>query len=145
MTGAAALRSAVAAHGLAPGPSRAVGHVGWELLLDGALLDRPAVVEGFLAAIAGAGDVEPALAPVDRERWSALVDSVRTDQWWRRYDEPTFVAERLCGMVRRRPRLAFDADDVPLVAERLAAAQPAVAGGADATIDAVTARLRRAA
>ncbi|HEX4081963.1 MAG TPA: hypothetical protein VHX40_03280 [Acidimicrobiales bacterium] len=144
LTGAAAIRSTAVAHGLAPGPSRAVGHVGWELLLDGTLLDRPPAVDGFLAAMGGAADVAPALAPAERDRWSALVDSVRTDQWWRHYDDPAFVADRLYGLVRRRPRLAFDLADVPLVAGLLATARPAVAGAADATIDAVTARLRRA-
>ena len=102
------------------------------------------MVDGFLTAMDAAADVAPALAPADRGRWSALVDSVRTDQWWRHYDDAEFVAERLYRMVRRRARLAFDVGDVPLVVDLLVAAQPAVASAADKTIDAVTAWLQRA-
>ena len=123
LTGAAAIRSAAVAHGLAPGPSRAVGHVGWELLLDGTLLDRPPAVDGFLAAMAGAADValgigagrpEPGGRP-----WSTPSGPTSGGATT---DDPAFVADRLYGLVRRRPRLAFDAADVPLVAGLLAAA-----------------------
>jgi acyl carrier protein phosphodiesterase len=145
LAGAAALRAACEAGGLAVGPSRAIGHAGWELLLDGVVSDRTAVADQFAAAMTDAAAVTAALAPDDRTNWTALADSVRNDQWWRRYDDPAFVADRLYGMVRSRPRLRFDAGDIPLVADLLAAAQPAVAGDADATIDAVTGRLRRAA
>ena len=70
--GAAALRRAVAAAGVASGPSRAVGHAGWELLLDGTLVGTE-VERAFHGAVRMAGEVADALAPADRARWAAFL------------------------------------------------------------------------
>ncbi|HEX3947013.1 MAG TPA: hypothetical protein VHW47_04885, partial [Acidimicrobiales bacterium] len=100
LTGAEALRSAGRRRGLPVGASRAVGHAGWELLLDGALLGVPELVDRFLAATDCADTVVPTLDPADRASWAGLVASLRTDRWWLRYDEPALVAESLFRMVR---------------------------------------------
>lgn len=108
-TGSAALRSDLLAAGLATGPSRAVGHAGWELLLDGTLVGSPAE-DGFRAALAHAGRTDPPRRL--------------------RFDEPAWVADRLFALLDRRPRLRFAPADVGTVAavlDRHAASVRAVA------------------
>jgi hypothetical protein len=129
--GARRLRHAALRAGLPPGASRAVGHAGWELLLDGELLCRTDVADIFVAALAAAPSASAVFASDDRRRWLGLVDHLATVQWWRRYDDPQVVATALQRRVRPRPRLAFGPDEVPTVAGVLAgeAAEVAAAGG----------------
>jgi len=119
LDGAALLRRLAAERGVPPGPAPAVGHAGWELLLDGAVAAEAA--EPFLGAVAVATSV-----PVDRpDDWRRLVGTLG-DRWWLRYDDPAFVADRLVGMTARRPRLALDPAHRPAVVDVLAEVQPAV-------------------
>jgi len=138
LAGAADLRRQAADRGLPPGAARAIGHAGWELLLDGVV--GPQAADRFTEAVGAADVVVPAM-PEDRGRtWWGLVRTLRDDRWWLRYDDPQFVAERLHGMTRSRPRLAFDRSAVPAVAQVLAAAQPGVAAQAATVVAAVRVR-----
>lgn len=122
--GSAALRRDLHAAGLPPGPRRAIGHAGWELLLDGAFVGGPA--EGaHRSGLRCAAVVLPALTPAHRVRWSALLAQGPPSRL--RYDEPAWVVDRLFTMLARRPRLSFDESLKPAVVEVLAGHQAAVA------------------
>lgn len=135
--GAGALRRDLAARGVARGPVRAVGHAGWELLLDGTLLGSPADA-AFRDALHLADRVGPAVVPPDRARWAAFVGRVGAAPALR-YDDPRWVADRLHGMLAHRPRLRLRDADVAAVAEVLAARVPDVRRVAPAVLDDVTA------
>ena len=105
------------------GPARAVGHAGWELLLDGALLDDASLVDAYLRAMS--------------------VDvSAHSDAWARAlarrvergaptfYADPSSVAELLWRVLSSRRLLAFDRSHLDAVARCLAHAQPAIAAAA---------------
>jgi hypothetical protein len=130
--GAAALRRAVAAAGVASGPSRAVGHAGWELLLDGTLVGTE-VERAFHGAVRMAGEVADALAPADRARWAAFLARARRGGRLR-YDEPRWVADRLHAMLARRPRLRLPEHQVATVADALAAQAAGVVAAAPAVL-----------
>ncbi|HKY66284.1 MAG TPA: hypothetical protein VJM49_07935, partial [Acidimicrobiales bacterium] len=121
------------------GPARAVGHAGWELLLDGNLV-RSATEAAFRAAMAEGTVAVTAMSAEDAHRWAAFVDRGRGAPALA-YDDPGWVADRLHAMLARRPRLRLPEDRVPVVAEVLAAARPQVVASADevlrATVDAV--------
>lgn len=112
--GVAALRADLLAAGLATGPARAVAHAGWELLLDGTLVGT-ATEETYRAALVHGPEAGAAVRPDHRERWLTV-----TRQWGAppplRYDDAGWVAERLHGMLERRPRLRFAATEVGSVA-----------------------------
>jgi acyl carrier protein phosphodiesterase len=135
--GARRLRCAALEAGLPAGPSRAVGHAGWELLLDGVLLSRTGVVADFAMALAAAPPAAGLFAPGDRGRWLGLVDHLATTQWWRRYGDPAVVAAALHRRLRRRRRLAFGLGEVPTVAGVLAAELASVATDAGPVVDRV--------
>jgi hypothetical protein len=112
------LRSDLTRRGVDSGPARAIGHAGWELMLDGTLLGVPAA-DDFRRAL-GAGDAALAvLDPADRPRWAAFLDRARGAPG-PRYDDTRWVAERLQAMLARRPRLALPLGQVSLVAAALA-------------------------
>jgi hypothetical protein len=131
--GSRALRLALAERGVESGPARAVGHAGWELLLDGTLV-ATATEDAFRAALAQGDRALPALAGDDRERWAAFLERRHASPGLH-YDDPAWVAERLYGMLARRPRLALPAEQVPLVADVLAAHAPGVGEVAPAVLD----------
>lgn len=139
--GARHLRHRALAAGLPPGASRAIGHAGWELLLDGALLGHSEAAGVFVAALACAPAVAGALPPAGRARWHGLVHHLAAAQWWRRYDEPDVVAEALRRRLQARPRLAFGPATVPAAALVLAGAAGAVDAAAEPTVDRVVARV----
>jgi hypothetical protein len=118
VAGSRALRRALDDRGVASGPARAIGHAGWELLLDGTLVGTPTEV-AFRRAMAVGGDATVAMTAVDASRWAAFVDRGRSAPALG-YDDPRWVADRLYGMLARRPRLRLPADQVDVVAEVLA-------------------------
>lgn len=129
-TGSRALRRSLAEREVASGPARAVGHAGWELLLDGTLVGSEAEA-AFHRAMAVGERAAAALTPADRPRWAAFLARVRAAGPLR-YDDPRWVAARLHAMLDRRPRLRLPAHHVEVVAEVLdahAAAVHEVAGG----------------
>src|ERR671919_2501429 len=67
-SGAAALRRDLAGRGLDRGPVRALGHAGWELLLDGALVGSAAETAYWRALRAGASVLYPLAPPGPRRR-----------------------------------------------------------------------------
>jgi hypothetical protein len=131
--GSRALRMALAERGVESGPARAVGHAGWELLLDGTLV-ATATEDAFLTALAQGDRALPVLAGHDGERWAAFL-ARRQASPGLHYDDPAWVADRLYAMLARRPRLALPAEQVPLVADVLAAHAPAVGSVAPAVLD----------
>ena len=133
-SGARRLRGRLHQRGLASGPARAVGHAGFELLLDGCLLDRPG---GDLALVEALQLAELAVAAVpasDRERWIALSADLRAGRWWLGYRDPSVVARRLERVLRGRRRLAFPLEELPLVADELASARPGISETAEAVV-----------
>ena len=130
--GSGALRRTLADRGVASGPARAVGHAGWELLLDGTLVGT-AVEDAFRRSLAVGEQVLPVLAPGDRPRWTRFLARVRASSGLR-YDEPRWVAERLHGMLAHRPRLRLPDHQVATVAEALAASAGSVAAVATAVL-----------
>jgi hypothetical protein len=126
------LRADLTRRGVESGPARAIGHAGWELMLDGTLLAVPAA-DDFRRAL-GAGEAALAvLDPADRPRWTAFLDRAR-DAPRPRYDDTRWVAERLHAMLARRPRLALPLGQVPLVAAALARHVDAVGALAPAVL-----------
>jgi len=118
VAGSRALRRALDARGVASGPARAVGHAGWELLLDGTLVGS-ATEAAFRRAMAAGGDATVAMSAADAGRWAAFVDRGRSAPALG-YDDPRWVADRLYGMLARRPRLRLPPEQVATVAEALA-------------------------
>jgi hypothetical protein len=126
------LRADLTRRGLASGPARAVGHAGWELMLDGTLLAVPAA-DDFRRAL-GAGEAAlAALDPADRPRWTAFLDRARRAPR-PRYDDTRWVADRLHAMLARRPRLSLPLWQVPSVAAALARQVDAVRAAAPAVL-----------
>jgi len=113
------LRADLSESGLATGPCRAVAHAGWELLLDGCLLGRAGVEQAFAEVLDRAPDVAAVVSPADPERWRQLLVRLQAERWWLGYREPENVARAMHRRLRDRPRLAFDAARVELVAEAL--------------------------
>jgi hypothetical protein len=126
--GAAALRRDLTGRGLERGPSRAVAHAGWELLLDGTLLGSDAEAAYWRSLEHTEGALH-AVRPGDRDRWLALVKS-RTGRPRPalRYDDPAWVAERLHALLAHRPRLGFPRDQIGAVSDVLGEHRQRVAG-----------------
>jgi hypothetical protein len=135
--GSAALRRDLAGQGLDRGPARAIGHAGWELLLDGTLVGSSAEA-AYWQALDLAELALDAIAEHGRGRWLGFL-AYRRRRPPLRYDEPPWVAERLHDLLARRPRLRFPREELPAVAEVLgghAGRVAAVAPGVLATIGA---------
>jgi hypothetical protein len=127
-TQSAALTRALLDAGVPRGAARAVGHAGWELLFDGALLADDALVDAYLAAMA---------VPVEDPSWSyALARRVERGAPWF-YADPASVTELLWRLLSRRRLLAFDRTHCDAVAACLAAAQPAIAASLDEVLASV--------
>lgn len=137
--GSAAIRADLAPLDLPVGASRAIGHIGWELLLDGTLVGSRAE-SAFHYALVEGDRALVAIVEGDRDRWSAFLDRWKalTDARLR-YDEPVWVAERLHLMLRSRPRLAFAESALPAVAAVLERHAGEVAGVAAEVLDAMVA------
>jgi hypothetical protein len=138
--GSAALRRDVAAAGLGTGPRRAIGHAGWELLLDGTLLGSETEA-AYRRGLARGAEVSGAMDADGAGRWGRLLASGPPPRL--RYDDPTWVAERLVAMLGRRPRLAVPADRVGAVAAVLADHVDAVRAVAPGVLADVAAAVRR--
>jgi hypothetical protein len=131
LRGSGAIRQDLRARGLGAGPARAIGHIGWELLLDGTLLASPAS-DAYGRALAAGDGVIAALGDTDHAAWHRLL-SHRHELPRLPYDDPHWVAERLAAMLAPRRLLRVDDAHVPAVAEvladhvdRVGAAAPAV-------------------
>jgi len=138
MAGSAAIRRDVRAAGLSAGASRAVGHVGWELLLDGTLIGTSTHAV-YRTALDRAEGAAPAIS--DPTRWSWLLRH-RDQLGWPRYDDPAWIAERLHRILDGRRLLRFDAPHVPVVARVLEDHAAAVAAAAGEVLTATTDAVR---
>lgn len=126
------------ARGLPWGASRAVGHVGVELLLDGLILaDR-----GTRDAAARAARLlaEPATIAAIRvhasgtERWSQLLARVAGRGLPDFYGDPIAVADRLILILASRPRLAIPEDHRGILRDEMVALRPKVEACAPAML-----------
>jgi hypothetical protein len=138
--GSAALRRDLAGQGLDRGPVRALGHAGWELLLDGTLVGSAAETAYWRALDVGELALD-AIAEPGRARWVGFL-SYRRRRQSLRYDDPPWVAERLHDLLARRPRLRFPREELPAVAEVLGAHAGRVAAVAPDVLATVTTRGR---
>jgi hypothetical protein len=126
-----ALTATLVARGVARGPARAVGHVGYEMVLD-STVDPAGVIE----ALGHADDPGVAESLGDHPEWRPMCRHLA--QRAARYDDPVWVADRLFHILGRRPRLSFPIAQTATVAEALADAAPAIHGSAVAIFDDVT-------
>jgi hypothetical protein len=122
--------------GVARGPARGVAHVGFELCLDGALLDEAGGAAAYRDALAAGADprVQGALrwsAADGSERWRSLCARLVAHGLPVEYRDPIRVAERVERILARRPLLALSpagaaivAREMPAVAVRVARATP---------------------
>ncbi len=121
--------------GVGRGPARACSHVGIELLLDGELLRDPAHQTASADAYNGIVDRLDALEPLvevdERPRWRHHLTRVAERHLPDYYDDPHAVAALLHRILSARPRLALPAEQVSIVAEALADAQPDIAATAN--------------
>jgi hypothetical protein len=132
--GSIALTRALQARGVGRGASRAVGHAGWELLLDGLLVDDARVTGAFDAATAA---LDPLVPPGHALR--RFLDRPRTGEpFWAGYGRSEEIALRLHRQLASRPRLAFPAADLGPVAEQLEATRDEVREVGPGLIDDVT-------
>lgn len=129
LTQSAALTRTLLDTGLNRGAARAIGHAGWELLFDGALLDDAGLVEAYLTAMR---------LEVHDADWNAALARRSARGVPTIYAEPDGVAEIMRRVLSSRRLLAFDASFVPTVATALADAQPAIAAAVDEVFAAVT-------
>ena len=135
--GSAALRRDLAGQGLERGPVRALGHAGWELLLDGTLVGSPTEAAYWRALDVGELALDAITEP-GRGRWLGFL-SYRRRRPRLRYDDPRWVAERLHDLLARRPRLQFSREEVPAVANVLGAHAGQVAAVGPRVLATVTA------
>jgi hypothetical protein len=101
--------------------ARAAAHVAVELLIDGVLLER-----------GDAGAYEDALAWAGTSldgTWAELVDRMRIGDIVAAYASPEGVAERVAGIMQRRPRLARLGVRPEPLATAVRAVEPAVRRG----------------
>ncbi len=120
-TQSVALTRALLDAGVPRGAARAVGHAGWELLLDGTLIDDDALMDAYRRAMS---------VPVHEAAWQRALQRRVERGVPRLYADPTGVAELLWRVLGSRRLLAFDRARVDVVASCLSAAQPAIAAAA---------------
>ena len=130
------------AAGCARGPSRAVSHIGTELLLDGVLVAdasyRTAYLAGLAAEPAGVRwrEAEPAsaVAPSGDARFALLLTRLRTHGVPDDLRGIDAICMRLARALSGRPRLAPSAEDLRVIRAALAAQQSRVEVAADAVM-----------
>jgi hypothetical protein len=113
-----ALTQALLAAGVPRGAARAVGHAGWELLFDGALVDDSVLVGAYLRAMS---------VEVGHASWAAALARRAVRGVPRFYADPASVAELLRRVLSERRLLAFDRSYLPAITACLAAKQPEIA------------------
>lgn len=132
--------------GLGRGSSRAVAHVGVELLIDEALATSQVARRAYISALSAGrdADVERAIGWRDEERarFAFLLERLLERGV---VDVPSAhaVAERLRRALAGRPRLAFSAEKTFVVAEWIVEARPVVVASAPALTEVLIEALRR--
>lgn len=129
----------LAAAGIRRGAARAVAHVGPELLLDGELLTNRDIKRdvdlgmGQLAAHIDA--VELLVQPAKRAGWRIHLERVIERPAPSYFDDPYAVAQMLERILRNRPRLALDSEQVFKVGEILDEAHDAIVSSSHGLVD----------
>jgi hypothetical protein len=141
--GSGQIRDGLLGAGVSRGPARAVGHAGYELLLDGCVLSRPGVEAEFAEMLARAPDVAEAISDGDPDRFRELVRIMTDERWWLGYKVPQMVAQGLQRRLRDRRLLHFSDRELPAVTSVLIEAQPAVEAESDDIIVTIANALRR--
>jgi hypothetical protein len=126
-SGSIALTRALQERGVGRGASRAVGHAGWELILDGLLVDEAPTTAAFGAGVAAIADLAATAELPGARRLQQFAARQDATPIWVGYRDPVEVVERLQRQVAHRPLLAFPLDQVPLIADVLAEAVPTIA------------------
>lgn len=129
LTGSRALTRALLDRGVPRGAARAIGHAGWELLLDGVLVNDAVLMSDYLRAM----QVEVADVV-----WSAALQRRVRRGVPTFYADPVAVAELLRRILSYRPRLAFDVVHMGAVTSALRAAQPGVDASAESVFAGVS-------
>ena len=135
------LEERLARAGVSRGPMRAAGHVGVELLLDGALLDDATARAAYLAAL------DHPVAAIrwrddgDPERFAILHARLRQHGVPEDLARPESVAYRVLRMTAHRPLLRASAGEADLIRRELAAIAPRVRVAAPTIIHALRAAL----
>ena len=133
------------ARGVGRGTSRAVGHVGTELLLDGLLSKQRDARAVYTQALALAVDErlsERMLA--DRDQQALMhngLERLLRGPIPEAYSDPMFVADRLQWILSSRPRLAMQPSDQPIVQEALTHLADDVSAARTEILDQVRTRL----
>ena len=139
-----ATRQALTARGVPRPPALAVGHVGVELLLDGALLQDESLATLYLQSLEHAADVGRAVtwrAADGSESYRRLCEQLLVRGAPHVYRDPSMVAEIMRRILQHSDVLCMDVDHVPLVADSLAEVMPLVHAAADNLVQAVRAGL----
>jgi hypothetical protein len=127
------------AAGIRRGAARAVAHVGPELLLDGELLTNSGIKRdvnlgmGQLAAHLDA--VELLVQPAKRTGWRTHLEHVVQRPAPSYFDDPYAVAQMLERILRNRPRLALDSEQVSKVGEILDEAHESIVSSSHGLVD----------
>lgn len=132
--------------GVERGSARAVGHVGVELLLDGALSQDAAALQSYRAALDFAqrselGALLQTIQPDGADRLRHGLSRLAAAPLPAAYREPAFVAQRLRAILAPRPRLALRAGDLTHVQRWAEAVQPRVIADHPELLDEVRQRL----
>lgn len=115
------------AAGVSRGPRRATAHIGVELLMDGVLADDTPLVADVRRIVTGAHHASVGVsAASDRPAWDRVRGRIRDRHVPDRYRDPDFVADRVLGMLARRPRLAPESSEESAIRAWVAGVQPAV-------------------
>jgi hypothetical protein len=124
--------------GLPRGGARGAAHVGIELLLDGLLASETTARGAYARSLTEAeGACCPFLWPDEpsQRRWSELIVRLRAGAVPDAYRDLDFVAARVMGALRHRPRLTIARHDaptlrafLPALAARVAAERGALVG-----------------
>lgn len=101
--------------GVPRGPARAVAHVGFEMLLDGALAGHHDAAPYRTALATGRATTPPGSEPMAWRRLQTLCARLQAAPVPDAYADPGFVADRLQTILAGRPRLALrPQDDLPV-------------------------------
>lgn len=123
--------------GVARGSARGAAHVGVELLLDGVLASDRAARDAYANALTEADGSRTPFTwrdPVSEQHWAALVVRLRRGAIPEAYRDCDFVADRVTGALRARPRLALCDAAQPIVRAFLPALRDRVEAEAEALL-----------
>ena len=127
--------------GCARGPTRAVAHIGVELLLDGVLVDEQVYRDAYVEGLAHDASAVAWREPGDTDRFALLLARLRAHGVPDDLRQPEAIATRLHRMLAHRPLLAPNADDMRAIRRALIDHKPRIEVATDTVIRAVRAGL----